>query len=146
MLHQRAMEEFATHTLDKVVKISQYMFVRGRRCGCDCDQCIVSCRPMPSDLNSVEVLEILVWWWLQLFSLVGFLQTGALRHIWIRCKKQWFWSKHLVMLPIDMYFGDSNVRDVRCCQSLLLYLPSTEDFWAGEFVWDRLRSFESFQL
>ena len=36
--------------------MSEYI-VRGRRCGCDCDQHIVSCRMMPSDVNSVEVFK-----------------------------------------------------------------------------------------
>ena len=35
-------------------------FVRWRRYGCDCGQHIVSCRMMPSDLNSLQLLKFLV--------------------------------------------------------------------------------------
>ena len=59
MLHRRSMEEGATHSVERVCGHIWIYSLRGRRCGCGCDQCIVSCRMMPSDLNSVEVLEIL---------------------------------------------------------------------------------------
>ena len=60
-LHQRDVEEFATHTVERGCgNILWILAWRRCRCDCDCDQCIVSCRMMPSDLNSVEVLEVLV--------------------------------------------------------------------------------------
>jgi hypothetical protein len=118
----------------------------------------------------VSALGICVlWWWSQLFSLVDLLQKDAFTSEfdrrssyfvrtdgvliavvlaerfdaeWCICIRIWhkqplFWSKHRDMLPIDIVFWRSWLSML---PSSLLYLPSSEDFWAGRIC---LKLFET---
>jgi hypothetical protein len=69
---------------------------------------------------------------------------------WMRYKKQLFWSKHLDMLPIDIYFGDCIFVTFDVAIFTSISTTFKEDFWTGRTrlkpFWERLTCFEDCEL